>query len=73
MRIRFKTLTYALKAKEIAASRGVRAKVVKDLMASGRGCVHALEFDDADAPRVLSLVEQYRLPLHPSETRAGRG
>ena len=73
MRLRMKTMTYALKAKELLKANGIEARVVRDLTVSGKGCVHAVEFGDAEAPHVLSLLERGKLPLHPSERRAGRG
>ena len=67
MKIRVKSITYAMKAKELAQQNGVTAVVVKDLRPSGSGCVYAISFPDEYREMVATLMRKNGIMLHPSE------
>lgn len=67
MKIRVKSITYAMKAKELAQQMGITASVVKDLRPSGSGCVYAISFSDDYREAMFDLLRQNGIMLHPSE------
>ena len=42
MKIRLKSITYAMKAKDLLQSHGIDSAVVRDLRLAGSGCVYAI-------------------------------
>ena len=66
MHIRLRSVTYAMKAKEILENSGISASVVKDLMVSGSGCVYAVSFAERHADAAIKLLKAKKVPLHPS-------
>ncbi len=66
MQIRLRSVTYAMKAKEILENAGIGAGVVKDLMVSGSGCVYAVTFDDRYKSEAVKLLQTRGVMLHKS-------
>lgn len=68
MKVRMKSITYAMKAKEILKEKGIDAEVVKDLRLSGGGCVYAVSFGDRYRKISIELLMQGCLELHSTES-----
>lgn len=68
MRVRVKSITYALKAKEILESSGITAAVVKDLRLSGGGCVYAVSFPEKYKRESVNLLYQNGVAIHSTES-----
>ena len=69
MKIRMKSVTYALKLKDILQKNGIRAGVVRDSQSAGNGCVYAVSFDEIYKHSVYSLIAENKILLHPEEKR----
>lgn len=66
MKLRLKSITYAMKVKEILENSGISAAVVKDIRRSG-GCGYAISFPDQYLDTVLQKIKENGIALHPSE------
>lgn len=67
MKIRLKSITYAMKSKEVLQSVGIDAVVVKDLRPHG-GCIYAVSFPDRYLDDVVRILKNQGVLLHPSES-----
>lgn len=66
MKIRVKSITYAMKSKEVLQSVGIDATVVKDLRPRG-GCIYAVSFPDRYTEDAVKLLRDSGVILHLSE------
>ena len=66
MKIRVKSITYAMKSKDVLQSVGIDATVVKDLRPSG-GCIYAVSFPDRYREDVIRLLRDNGVALHAAE------
>ncbi len=66
MKIRVKSITYAMKSKEVLQTAGIDAAVVKDLRPRG-GCIYAVSFPERYAEDAVRLLRDNGVVLHLSE------
>jgi len=66
MKIRMKSVTYAMKSKDVLHEAGIDAAVVKDLRPRG-GCIYAITFPDKDREMATVLLQRAGVVLHISE------
>lgn len=66
MKIRCKSITYAMKAKDILEKNGISSYVVKDFKPSDSGCVYAISFSDRYKDQALMLLKD-KVLLHATE------
>ncbi len=66
MKIRVKSITYAMKSKEVLQSVGIDAAVVKDLRPRG-GCIYAVSFPDKYTQDAVRLLKSQGVLLHITE------
>ena len=66
MKIRLKSITYAMKSKEVLQSVGIDAVVVKDLRPRG-GCIYAVSFPDKYQEDAVRLLQNQGVLLHAAE------
>lgn len=68
MQVRCKSVTYAMKGKEILARHNIPSSVQKELRSLNGGCVYTLQFADSYEDAARELL-QNSVILHKSETR----
>lgn len=66
MKIRVKSVTYAMKSKDVLQAAGIDAVVMKDLRPRG-GCIYAVSFSDVYKDTALRLLQDSGIALHLSE------
>lgn len=66
MKIRVKSITYAMKSKEVLQSVGIDAVVVKDLRPRG-GCIYAISFPDKYTHDAVRVLKSEGIVLHITE------
>ena len=66
MKIRVKSVTYAMKSKDVLLAVGIDSAVIKDLRPRG-GCVYAISFADGYKDVVLQILRENGIVLHASE------
>ena len=66
MKIRVKSVTYAMKSKDVLLAAGINSVVVKDLRPRG-GCVYAISFADEYKDMAVRLLIENGIALHVSE------
>ncbi len=66
MKIRCKSITYAMKAKDILEKNGISSYVVKDFKPSDSGCVYAVSFSDRYKQQGVTLLRD-KIVLHATE------
>lgn len=67
MKIRLKSITYAMKAKDLLQSHGIDAVVVRDLRLAGSGCVYAISFSDQYKDVAMEILRKRKIALHSTE------
>lgn len=65
MKIRLKSITYAMKAKELLQTHGIDAAVVKDLRTAGSGCVYAISFPERYQDAALGILRDSNITFDP--------
>ena len=59
-----KSVTFAMKAKRILLSNGIKSYIVKpDPKLTEKGCSYALSLNILDLPVALSIIEKNNLPI----------
>ncbi len=73
MTVRCKSVTHAIKGKEILAINNIPASVQKELPSLASGCVYTLQFDDRYETMARDLLLQNGVALHKSEKKWLKG
>ncbi len=68
MKIRMKSITYAMKARHILSQHGIDATVIRDARLAGEGCVYAVSVADDYKEVSVALLKENGIALHSSET-----
>ena len=67
MKIRLKSITYAMKAKDLLQSHGIDSAVVRDLRLAGSGCVYAISLSDQYKDVAYEILRKNKIAIHRTE------
>jgi hypothetical protein len=67
MKIRMKSITYAMKARHILSQHGIDAAVIRDVRIAGEGCVYAVSVSDSYKDDCIAILKENGIALHSSE------